>query len=36
MEKVIGQAGSHFETGENLDGAYGEAGMLVGSFVNKN
>ena len=36
MEKVIGQAGSHFETGENLDGAYGEAGMLVGSFVNRN
>ncbi len=33
VEKVTGRAGSHFETGEHLDGAYGEAGNLVGSFI---
>jgi hypothetical protein len=36
ITKAMGKAGSHFETGEHLDGAYTEAGEGLGAFILNN
>jgi hypothetical protein len=36
ITKAMGKAGPHFETGEHLDGAYTEAGDVLGGFILNN
>jgi hypothetical protein len=36
ITKAMGKAGPHFETGEHLDEAYGEAGDGLGAFILNN